>query len=595
MRTREAPLLRQRAEERLRDGPCPGGGEALLPEAAQRTLHELRVHQIELEMQNDELCQSQAALEVARARNVALYDLAPAGYCTLGERGQILEANLSAATLLGVPRRRLIGQTISRFLGREDADRFHLQRRQLIETGEPLACELRIRQAEGSAFWAQVSAITAPVADGTPGVYLVLVDVTARKQGEIELRRHRDHLDALVQERTDELVSARDVAEAANRAKTTFLSTMSHELRTPMTGVMGMIELAGRRTNDAKTRVYLAKALDSAKLLLAIINDILDLSRIEADRLVLESQGFTLAALLGQLLSLEEPLARAKGIALRVDIAQPLAELVLLGDALRLGQIFLNLIGNAVKFTCAGTVSVRLTAHEEPGDEVRLRCEVEDSGIGISAAEQQRLFHPFAQADSSMTRRYGGSGLGLAISRRLAQLMGGDIGVASEPGVGSVFWCTVGLRKGQVEGGPASVATGLSGEEILRTRHRGRRILLVEDEAMARDVARSLLEQVGLVVDSAEDGVQAVALAEGNAYDLILMDLSMPKLDGLEATRTIRRLPACAQLPIVALTACAFGDDRQRCLAAGMNDHLAKPVVPGRLFDTLAAWLERGS
>ena len=587
------PALRSRAEQCLcrQSSLSVARAEAVLPESAQRTLHELRVTQVELEMQNEELRSAQVALEAARARNVELYDLAPVGYCTVSPQSLILEANLSVATLLGIDRTTLIGQPLSRYIKGEDADRFYLQCRRILDTGEPLAGELRMLTATGTPFWAQFSARAAPAADGTPALYVVLSDVTTRKQAELELARQRDHHEHLMQERTAALAVARDLAEAANRAKSTFLSTMSHELRTPMNGVMGMIELAARRTTDSKTHEYLAKALGAARSLLAIINDILDLSRIEADRLRLDCRRFTLGSLLGQLRSLAEPLASAKGIALRVHVPAALAEFAVLGDDQRLGQILLNLIGNAIKFTPAGSVSVRVTVSDEPGEALCLRCEIEDTGIGIAAADQDLLFEPFEQADRLLTRQYGGSGLGLAISRRLAHLMDGEIGLRSEVGIGSVFWCTVRLRKAVTAGVPAA-APGAE-EERLTIRYRGKRILLVEDDALAREVVRELLEHAGLVVDTADDGWQAVVLATTNSYHLVLMDLAMPNVDGFEATRLIRALPGCADLPIVALTAYAFDEDRARCLAAGMNDHLAKPVIPGALYGMLCAWLDR--
>ncbi|HCZ17322.1 MAG TPA: hypothetical protein DHV85_22705 [Candidatus Accumulibacter sp.] len=586
------PDLRSRAEESLRRQSAhrEASAEAVLPESAQRTLHELRVYQVELEMQNEELRSAQVALEAARARNVELYDLAPVGYCTVSRQGLILEANLSAATLLGIQRATLIGQPLSRYIQGDDADRFHLQRRQILDTGEPLSGELRMLTAAGTPFWAQLSASAAPAADGTPALYVVLSDVTARKQAELELARHRDHLEELVQERTAALAVARDLAEAASRAKSTFLATMSHELRTPMTGVMGMLELAARRTTDSKTHAYLAKALGAAQSLLVIINDILDLSRIEADRLRLDCRRFTLGSLLAQLRSLAEPLANAKGIALRVHVPAALAEYAVLGDDLRLGQILLNLTGNAIKFTPAGSVSVRVTVSDEPGDELCLRCEIEDTGIGIATADQDLLFEPFEQADCLLTRQNGGSGLGLTISRRLAHLMNGEIGLSSEAGFGSVFWCTVRLRKAAAAGAPVAAP---GADERVAIRHRGKRILLVEDDAVVREFVRELLEHAGLVVDTAEDGWQAVVLATTNRYHLVLMDIAMPNVDGFEATRLIRALPDCEELPIIALTAYAFDEDRARCLAAGMNDHLAKPVIPGALFGMLFAWLDR--
>ena len=271
-----------------------------------------------------------------------------------------------------------------------------------------------------------------------------------------------------------------------------------------------------------------------------------------------------------------------------------IAPLVVVGNSLGFGKKRLTLTSNAIKFMSQGSVAVRVALGEETAEDVHVRFEVKDSGIGIAADDQERLFRPFEQADGSTTRTYGGTGLGLAISKHLAQLMDGDIGVASEPGAGSVFWCDVVLRKAGVRDRPKRVATdsGLAAEEALRSRHRGRRVLLVDDDPLARDVAKALLEHAGLTVELAEDGLQAVELAGRNAYDLILMDIAMPKMDGLEATRIIRTLAGRAQLPIVALTANVFVEDKERCLAAGMNDHLAKPIVAASLFAKLLGWLD---
>ena len=262
-----------------------------------------------------------------------------------------------------------------------------------------------------------------------------------------EVEAHRDQLEARVAERTLALSIAKEAAEAASRAKTIFLANMSHELRTPMTGIMGTLQLASRRTTDAKVRELLARSLASANRLMAILSDIIDMSEVESGRLRLESRRFLPADVIEQLTTRAESAAREKGLDLAVEVAPELNGLACLGDELRLGQILLTLTSNAIKFTPAGSVSLRATLSEETGDQVRLRFEVKDSGIGISAQDQQRLFQPFEQVDGSSTREYGGTGLGLAISRRLAQLMAGDIGVTSEAGVGSVFWCTVRLPK----------------------------------------------------------------------------------------------------------------------------------------------------
>ncbi|MDD5296768.1 MAG: response regulator [Rhodocyclaceae bacterium] len=408
-----------------------------------------------------------------------------------------------------------------------------------------------------------------------------------------EVEAQRDQLEAKVAERTLALSIAKEAAEAASRAKSVFLANMSHELRTPMNAIMGMTNLALHRATDPRQVDQLTKATQASQHLLSVINDILDISKIEAERLTLERVGFKLGGILENLSSLLSGKVAEKGLNLTVEMAPDLASLHLQGDPLRLGQILLNLAGNAVKFTAEGSIVVRALLLEGNPVEVLLRFEVQDTGIGIAPEDQKRLFTAFEQADGSMTRKYGGTGLGLAIAKRLVQLMGGSIGVDSEVGHGSRFWFTA--RLARMDGAPEAEAGqgGAAIEAALKSRYAGARVLLAEDEPINREVSRELLEEVGLRVDLAEDGAQAVDLAGRNDYDLILMDMQMPKLNGVDATRAIRAMPGRAQPPILAMTANAFDEDRQTCLAAGMNDHIGKPVDPDRLFETLLRWLSQ--
>ena len=448
---------------------------------------------------------------------------------------------------------------------------------------------------DGRMIWLRTSKI--PLRDHgnqTVGVIGIYEDITERREAEAELEQHRYHLEALVEERTAALSIAKDAAEAANRAKSTFLANMSHELRTPMHAIMGMTELARRRVSDPKAQDQLGKAMVSAQRLLAIINAVLDISKIEADRLKLEERPFTLSHVLENLTHLTEHLATTKGLVFSIDIEPKVASLQFIGDALRVGQILLNLTSNAIKFTAAGSVAVRTTLAEETDNDVLVRCEITDTGIGIPADHLKRIFEPFEQADGSTTRNYGGTGLGLAISKRLVEMMGGQIGAESTTEGGTRFWFSVRLKKAAIDAAPASLPEQQTPEALIRERYGGVRVLLVEDEPVTQEVSRGLLEEGGLTVDLAENGAEAVDMVRRTDYALILMDIQMPLLNGIQATREIRLIPGRETIPILALTANVFEEERQSYLDAGMNDHIGKPVQPDVLFSALLKWLSRG-
>jgi hypothetical protein len=409
-----------------------------------------------------------------------------------------------------------------------------------------------------------------------------------------ELKRHRDQLEEMVAERTAEITQAKVAAETANRAKTIFLANMSHELRTPMSGVMGMINLARRRMSDPKGLDQLDKAMFSADRLLRILNDILDLSMIEAQRLDIKDEPLKLADSIENLTGTLGHMASAKGLRLIVDISPRLAQASLKGDPRRLDQVLLKLVGNAIKFTEQGDVTLRVVQSDVTADAVLVRFDVADTGIGIAPHALSRLFRPFEQVDNSMTRKHGGTGLGLAICKRLVELMGGKIGVESTPGVGSTFWFVVQLKKQVAEVISASEASDAgTAEQCLLGEYAGARILVAEDEPITQDVWRFVLGDVGFVVDIATNGLQALELAGENSYSVILMDMQIPEMNALEATRAIRAESLNRETPILAMTANDLDEDRDACLAAGMNGHISKPVLPEVLYRTLLAWLEK--
>ncbi|MFO1414918.1 MAG: PAS domain-containing protein [Burkholderiales bacterium] len=445
------------------------------------------------------------------------------------------------------------------------------------------------RRRDGSEF--VESATITPVRDeqGVVTHYIAVgEDVTERIRTEEELRQHRERLEELVLDRTADLVEARRQAEAANAAKSEFLANMSHEIRTPMNAIIGMAHLMQEEELSATNAVRLEKIDRAAHHLLSIINDILDLSAIESGRFTIDSASFRLADVLDSVVSIVADAAAGKRLALSVDAGGVPASLR--GDPTRLRQALLNYAGNAVKFTEMGFVALRVRVAAEDERGILLRFEVEDSGIGVPAHKQPELFSPFAQVDTSTSRRHEGTGLGLAITRRLARLMGGDSGMTSTEGKGSTFWFTARVERAQELPPRPSAPQPGSAKQALLAHHRGRRVLVVEDNEINREVAAHLLRVAGLACELAVNGQEAVDMVARQPFAAVLMDVRMPVLNGLGATRAIRAQHAASALPIIAMTASAFGEDRDECFAAGMNDYLAKPVSPESLYRTLLKW-----
>ena len=378
-------------------------------------------------------------------------------------------------------------------------------------------------------------------------------------------------------------------AEAATRAKSEFLANMSHEIRTPMNAVINLSRLALQSPMEATPRSYVEKVQRAGENLLGVINDILDFSKIEAGRLEVEAIPFSPPELVEEVAMLLSHRAEEKGLALRVELPPNKAFPRAVGDPTRITQVLTNLATNAVKFTEQGEVVLKLALEGDDDENLTLRFEVIDSGIGISPRQRERLFEPFQQADGSTTRKYGGTGLGLTISRRLVELMGGELELESTHGLGSRFHFSLTLPRAEGEEAPAEQPAVPSANPLERIR--GARVLLVEDLEVNKLVAKALLATAGLEVEIADNGAEALEALERAPVDLVLMDVQMPVMDGFEATRRIRAMAGYHELPIVAMTAHAMAEERRRCLEAGMNDHVAKPIQVEALHAALVRWI----
>lgn len=566
--------LRQRAEEIAREKAAISAEdfETMPPKDMQQVLHELTVHQIELEMQNEELHSAQMELDAARARYFNLYDLAPVGYLTLSEKGLIIESNLTAAKLLGVARGALVMKPISGFILKEDQDIYYLHRRQLMETGVPQSGELRMLKNDGTVFWAHLQATGARAVDGSRVCRVVVSDITYLKQ------------------REEELSAAKETAERANFAKSQFLANMSHEIRTPLNGIMGTLQVLQMTALTEAQKEYIEVTRASSEALLTVLNDILDYSKIEAGRMELENTVFNLKTVLEDSVRLFSLSAAEKGLKMATDIGGDVPK-ILIGDPFRLRQVLSNLIGNAVKYTHEGRIDVSvLVIGDLGGNRAQLKFVVKDTGIGLPDDQDDTIFNSFTQADNSNTRQYGGTGLGLAISKDLVELMGGEIWLNSKAGEGSSFCFTCVFERTELEEEGAESSDEKYDADGM---NHGLRILLAEDDAISRMVVQKFAESEGWQVALAVNGKEAVDILKQMRFDVILMDVQMPVMDGFAAARIIRQMDTSKDTPIIAVTAYALKGDRKKCIEAGMDDYLAKPIDASEFYKIVNKWARK--
>jgi PAS domain S-box-containing protein len=552
--------LRRRAEEKAHTDEVQAQ-KTLSPEESVRLLHELQVHQIELEMQNEELRRAQGELEAARARYFDLFDLAPVGYFTLSEQGLIREANLTAAGLLGVERRDLVKKPLTRFVLSEDQDIYYRHRKLLFESGQPQLLDLRMLRADASTFWARLETTEAQDVDGAPVCRAVMSDITASKQAEEKLAE-------------------------LDRRKDQFLAMLSHELRNPLAPILNAVQLLQlQKSQNSVQQKALAIIERQVGQLTHLVGDLLEVSRAITGRIQLCQEQVAVSQIVERAVETARPLIEQRKHELTVSL--PPDPIWLYADASRLEQVVTNLLTNAAKYTNEGG-HIWLSAQQE-GDQAVLR--VRDTGLGIASAFLPRVFDLFTQSERSSDRSQGGLGIGLTLAKRLVEMHGGTIGVSSTMGRGSEFVVSIVV----CPPGSTSLTTQPPPSEIARPSESALRVLVVDDNLDAANVLKMLVEEGGHSVRMAHTGPAALAVALDYLPDVMLLDIGLPELDGLEVAKRIRREPLLRDIVLVAVTGYRQASDQQRVLEAGFDHYLVKPADFEKLRQILTAATEKAT
>ncbi len=610
--------LRQKAEDSLNKRAGQAGSKEMVDGDSLALINELQVHQIELKMQNEELRRLQAELAVSESKYRDLYEFAPIGYLTLDGSGKILEANLTSASLLGTERVYLVNNRFQAYLDKNYTQEFNSFCSHVLESGEKQAAEFELNYTvrnRDAHHWVLIEA-QAMQGNICQGFQMAVIDITKRRLMEEELRKARDVLELRVQERTAELsdakenlevtnedlqveisehekiekdlMVAKDIAEAALHAKSEFLAVMSHELRTPLNGVLGMASLLAIGGLSSEQLECVAVIQSSSESLLTVINDILNFTKMESEKVGLEKKPFNLRGSINDAVNLLSPKARAKGLDITYSIDGS-APKTIISDQKRLRQVLLNLLDNAIKFTDKGRIDVSVSGCSLENGREKILFSIKDTGIGIFENDISKLFKPFSQVDMSNTRKYGGTGLGLAISRGLVELMGGKIWVESEVGRSSTFHFTI-VAEDLPDRLPDNSELAMQTNMPENVPVRSCRVMLAEDNQVNQAVTLRMLKKLGYTAEAVASGREAIESLERQHYDLILMDVQMPDTDGLEATKEIRKLWPNDGPRIIALTAHALEGDRERCIEAGMDDYIAKPVAIDGLAEVLSKY-----